>query len=73
MRKLVLMFTWLFCAVAFLSAQTKQVKGTVYSSDDSEPLPGVTIQIKGTTMGTISDVDGKFSLQVPNDSQILVI
>ncbi|MFB6318544.1 SusC/RagA family TonB-linked outer membrane protein [Saccharicrinis sp. FJH54] len=71
MRKLLLMFTWLFCVVALVSAQTKQITGTVYSSEDGGTLPGVTIQVKGTTLGTISDADGKYSIQVPDDATTL--
>ncbi|MFC0877356.1 SusC/RagA family TonB-linked outer membrane protein [Saccharicrinis sp. FJH2] len=71
MRKLLLMFTWLFCVVAIVSAQTKQISGTVYSSEDGGTLPGVTIQVKGTTLGTISDADGKYSIQVPDDATAL--
>ncbi|MFC0877360.1 SusC/RagA family TonB-linked outer membrane protein [Saccharicrinis sp. FJH2] len=71
MRKLLLMFTWLFCVMAFVNAQTKQITGTVYS-EDGGTLPGVTIQVKGTTLGTISDVDGKYSIQVPSDAKILM-
>jgi TonB-linked SusC/RagA family outer membrane protein len=72
MRKLVLMFTWLFCFAAFMNAQTRQITGTVKSADDGGTLPGVTIQVKGSTLGTISDVDGKFSLQVPSSATTLV-
>ncbi|MFB6341835.1 SusC/RagA family TonB-linked outer membrane protein [Saccharicrinis sp. FJH62] len=71
MRKLLLMFTWLFCVMAFVNAQTKQITGTVYSSEDGGTLPGVTIQVKGTTLGTISDADGKYSIQVPDDAAVL--
>ncbi len=45
-------------------AQT-QVKGTVVSSEDGEPVVGASILVPGTTTGTITDVDGKFSLVVP--------
>ena len=65
------MFTWLFCVMAFVNAQTKQITGTVYSSEDGGTLPGVTIQVKGTTLGTISSADGNYSLQVPDDAKTL--
>ena len=45
-----------------LSAQTK-VRGTVEDSSTGEPLPFVNIVFKGTTVGTITDVDGKFFIQ----------
>ena len=43
-----------------LHAQTKTISGQV--SDDSGPLPGVSILIKGTTAGTETDFDGNFSV-----------
>lgn len=50
-------------------AQSK-VSGTVVD-DKGESLPGVTVQEKGTTNGTISDVDGKFSLNVASDATLM--
>ncbi len=54
--------------------QKKVVKGKI-TDKDNEPLPGVTIMVKGTVgIGTISDIDGIYELQVPNaESDILVI
>ncbi|SNC77687.1 TonB-linked outer membrane protein, SusC/RagA family [Hymenobacter gelipurpurascens] len=49
-------------------AQTRQVSGTVLSAGDRSPLPGVSVVIKGTTTGTSTDGDGKFTLPVPADS-----
>ena len=53
----------LTCFSLTLYAQQISVKGTVFSGEDNEPLPGVTILIKGTTQGTMTDMDGKFSLE----------
>ena len=48
-------------------AQEGMVRGTVYDADDGSTLPGASVLIKGTTKGTVTDVDGKFSLMVgPN-------
>lgn len=44
--------------------QTRKVSGRVTSSEDSEALPGVNIIEKGTTSGTITDIDGQYSLEV---------
>src|SRR5690606_9943612 len=41
-----------------------EVKGTIVD-ESGFPLPGVTVIVQGTTQGTISDVDGKFSIDVP--------
>ncbi|MEI6433698.1 MAG: TonB-dependent receptor [Bacteroidota bacterium] len=48
-----------------LTAQDIPVSGIITSSDDNSPLPGVTILIKGTTQGTTSDINGKYSLLSP--------
>ncbi len=51
----------LLVSVAF--AQNIRVQGVVISADDKQPLPGVSILVKGTTEGTVSDFDGNFELQ----------
>ncbi len=48
------------------------VKGKVLSSDTSEELIGVTVMVKGTNTGTITDVNGDYSLNVPEDNSVLV-
>ena len=52
-----------------VSSQTITITGTV--TDQNEPLPGVNVVIKGTTTGVISDIDGKFSINVPNKETVL--
>ncbi|HNW53854.1 MAG TPA: SusC/RagA family TonB-linked outer membrane protein, partial [Bacteroidales bacterium] len=52
--------------------QTKPVTGTVYG-ENNESLPGATIVVKGTTIGTTSGLDGKFTLQVPSTAKTLVV
>ena len=60
--------------ILFLSvsafAQTYEVSGTVIDSDN-QPLPGVSVSVKGTTKGTTTDFDGNYSLQV-NSGEVLV-
>lgn len=48
------------------------VSGVVTDSENGEPLVGVTVMIKGTAMGTITDIDGAFKLDVPADATMLV-
>ncbi|CAG5067887.1 TonB-dependent receptor P3 [Dyadobacter sp. CECT 9623] len=50
----------------------QKVSGTVLSADDSSPVPGVTVLVKGTTLGTTTDVEGKYEIGVPSASSILV-
>ncbi|MBR1807860.1 MAG: SusC/RagA family TonB-linked outer membrane protein [Paludibacteraceae bacterium] len=44
------------------------VKGTVIGAEDGEPMPGVSILVKGTSTGTITGIDGDFSLTVPDNA-----
>ena len=52
--------------------QIGNVKGTVYSSDDNLPIPGVSIVIKGTSSGTVTNIDGQFSLSIDQSRATLV-
>lgn len=61
----------LLFSVSFVLAQVL-VKGTV-KDNLGEGVPGASVQVKGTSQGTITDLDGKFSLNVPNKNSILVI
>ena len=69
MKKLVVLFLSMFLSMAFAFAQ-KNVTGKVVD-EKGESLPGVNILVKGSSTGCITDVDGKFSLQVENLKQIL--
>ena len=53
-------------------AQTS-ISGTVVSNDDEEPIIGASIRIDGTKTGTVTDINGNFSLIVPNKNSSLVI
>ena len=55
-----------------LEIQQHSVRGKVTDSSTGEALPGVNIAMKGTTVGTISDLDGGYSLNVPDPDGILV-
>ena len=50
----------------------QEISGTVVDAEDGGGLPGVNILAKGTTIGTITDVDGNYSLQVPDETTTLV-
>ncbi|MDW7694295.1 SusC/RagA family TonB-linked outer membrane protein [Flammeovirgaceae bacterium SG7u.111] len=54
------------------SAQEKTISGTVIAETDQSPLPGVNVLVKGTSIGTITDIDGKFTLAVPGTASTLV-
>lgn len=66
---LTLLFT-MVCMV--LQAQSLQVEGVVTSKSDGEPIIGATVLEKGTTNGTITDFDGRFTLSVKSGSEITI-
>jgi len=55
-----------------LFAQTRQVSGTVISAEDNQPIPGVSVYVKGTTVGTITNINGEYTLDVPSNATDLV-
>ncbi len=58
-----LLFLFVLCCHFFISfAQTKPISGTVSSEDGSTPLPGVSINIEGSSSGTVTDANGRFTL-----------
>jgi TonB-linked SusC/RagA family outer membrane protein len=68
-----LRFRWVV-VLMLLSGQVfaqKDITGKVTDADSGEPLPGVSIVISGTTLGTISDFDGNFSITVPEENNQL--
>lgn len=53
-------------------AQERKITGMVNTEEDSGPLPGVSVVLKGTTRGTTTGLDGKYELQVPEEGATLV-
>jgi len=64
----------ILCLIGLQSvlAQSREVSGVVTSADDGLSIPGVSVIIKGTTIGTTTDFDGKYTISVPEDGKILV-
>src|SRR5688500_9743626 len=57
--------------MAFHVNAQNTVSGVVKASDDGSSLPGVSIAIKGTSTGTFTDADGKYSISAPNDAVLV--
>lgn len=73
-RKLMLLLTCLLIGIGLVNAQTSKVTGVVTSEEDGLPVVGASIMVKGTTIGTVTDLDGKFTLSnVPSSAETLVI
>lgn len=66
--------TCLFIGIGLVNAQISKVTGTVISEEDGLPVVGASILVKGTTMGTVTDLDGKFTLEnLPSTAKTLMI
>jgi TonB-linked SusC/RagA family outer membrane protein len=72
MKKLLLVsLCFLVLCMTQVFAQNRTVTGTVTAKDDGLPIPGVTVKIKGTNVGTPTDVNGKFSLNAPSNATLV--
>ena len=61
---------FLCLTVALASFADIHVKGTVIDADNSEPMIGVTVLVQGTTIGTVTDFDGNFEMNVPDKATL---
>ena len=71
MRKITILLACMLFAMQALLAQ-RTITGTVTSAEDGSGIPGVSIVVKGTTIGAVSDVNGNYTLTVPADATTLV-
>ena len=73
-RKLMLLLTCLFIGIGLVTAQTQKVTGVVISEEDGQPVVGASVLAKGTTVGVITDLNGKFTLSgIPSSAKTLQI
>lgn len=72
MRKLIIALIGCLVMVSFTAIAQKSVTGKVTDSKTGQGLPGVTVNIKGTSSGTSTGGDGTFTLTVPDDNTVLV-
>lgn len=66
--KLTMLLVGLLCCVSTVLAQ--KVTGTVVSSEDNEPVIGASVMIQGTKSGTVTDIEGKFTIDVPKGKKL---
>jgi TonB-linked SusC/RagA family outer membrane protein len=71
MRKITILLACMLFAMQALYAQ-RTITGTVTSSEDGRSIPGVSIVVKGTTIGAVTDVSGNYVLTVPADATTLI-
>ena len=72
MKKIALLLAFFAIGLQVLLAQTKEISGKVTSADDGGAIPEVSVSVKGTTLGTITDMEGMFRLKVPQDAKTLM-
>jgi TonB-dependent starch-binding outer membrane protein SusC len=73
LKSLLLGIALVFSATLVANAQSRSISGTVLDATLGDPVPGATILVKGTTRGTATDLDGKFTLPIQDGDQILVV
>ncbi len=61
---------------SFLAAQAQNIRGTIFNAENGEPLPYVNVYYEGLNKGTVSNIDGRFSMPIPTglspDANIIV-
>ena len=67
-----LLLSFMLMFAGFAWAQDRTITGKVTSAEDGSTLPGVNVILKGTSNGTVTDIDGNFRLTVPQDGGTLV-
>lgn len=73
MRRLTFLLLCLFIGIGVATAQTMKITGNVISSEDQQPVIGAAVVVKGTTIGTVTDFEGNFSLDVRRDAKMIFI
>ena len=74
MKKLQMLLALLCMSIGLAVAQVTKVTGVVVDADTDEPIIGASVLVKGTTIGTITDIDGKYTIEnIPSGSKSLVI
>ena len=71
MKKIFMLLSLLLLTGSLVIAQTVQVSGTVTSSEDGLPMPGVSVAVKGATLGVLTDAEGKYTISVPRELKAL--
>ncbi|MFA9372228.1 MAG: SusC/RagA family TonB-linked outer membrane protein [Labilibaculum antarcticum] len=73
MKKMIGLFVLLiFMGLQVVTAQSKQISGTITSAEDGLGMPGVSVVLKGTTIGASTDIDGRYSLEAKSTDVLLI-
>lgn len=71
-KRSMMILACLFLFIGMATAQS-EITGTVISQDDGQPVVGATVMVSGTSTGTVTDIDGNFTLTVPNDKSSIKV
>ena len=72
--RLKMLLAFLCLSIGFATAQVSKVSGVVLSAEDDEPIIGASGLVKGTHIGTVTDIDGDYVIDnLPSDAKTLVI
>ncbi len=72
MKKIACLLLLTAFGTTLLLGQARQVSGTVTSAEDGMPIPGVSVAVKGTSVGTITNGQGNFQIDIPRDGEVLI-
>lgn len=73
-QRMTLFMAILLIGIGLSNAQVSQVTGNVMSEEDGLPVVGASVLVKGTTVGTVTDIDGNFTISgVPASAKTLVV
>src|SRR5690606_23455945 len=73
-NQFILLGLLLFCSSSWVNAQnSRSIQGTVIEKSTNEAIPGASVQIQGTTVGTVTDLNGQFTLDVTTEDPVLVV
>ena len=72
MKKISILFLILLCNCTFLYAQQFSITGVVTDKKLKEPIIGASVIVKGTTNGTVTDLDGNFTIQVSKENVLVI-
>jgi TonB-linked SusC/RagA family outer membrane protein len=72
MKKILMFFVLLMTTAVLAVGQTVQISGIVTSQEDGLPIPGVSVTVKGTTVGVLTTGDGRYALTAPQGANTLV-
>ncbi|MEE4177932.1 MAG: carboxypeptidase-like regulatory domain-containing protein, partial [Bacteroides sp.] len=71
MKRILILTGLLLLMGMSLYAQTIRVTGTVTSQEDGMTIPGVSVMVRGTTVGTVTDINGRYEIQAPPDGALI--